>query len=688
MHTVTRNIGGRDLVIETGRVARQAHGAVLVRYGGTEVLVTAVRAKPREGLDFFPLSVDYREMTYAAGKFPGGFFKREGRPTLKETLTSRLIDRPCRPLFPEGYKDEVQICAKVLSADKVNDPDILAVIGASASLVISPIPFQGPIGTVRVGQIDGAFVVNPTTEQLAESDFNIIVAASADGVVMVEGEASEVDEDTMVKAIEFGFQEAQTIIQMQEELVTAAGKPKTDFQSPDDSALRQQLNGKYPGEMERRSFIEGKEERSLAMSELRDQMIEENVTDDGPARDDIVSAFNKIEEEVVRKGILGGKRPDGRGPKDIRNITCEIGFLAKTHGSALFTRGETQAMAVTTLGTTMDEQKIDGLEEEHYESFILHYNFPPFSVGEVKPMRGPSRRDMGHGNLAARSLSAIMPDKETFPYTVRVVSEILESNGSSSMATVCSSTLSMMDAGIPIARPVAGIAMGLVLEGGQSVILTDIAGAEDHFGDMDLKVAGSQKGITGLQMDIKVGSIPVSMFAGMFAQAKEARLDILRSMLSVLSEPRKHVSSNAPKLTRIMINPELIGTLIGPRGKVIKALQEETGAKVEVSDDGSVVVSCEEQTGMDEALERIKAITIEINVGDIFEAARVVSIREGLGAFVELAPGKDALLHVSEVANEFVKDVKDHIKENDKVRVKVIRKDDQGKIRVSIKALL
>ncbi len=685
MHTVSRKIGEKDLIIETGRVAKQAHGSILVRYGDTQVLVTAVQSDPRPGLNFFPLICEYREMMYAAGRFPGGFFKREGRPSQKETLTSRLIDRPVRPRFPKGFNDEIQVIATVLSADKENNPDVIAVSAASAALCISQIPFLGPLGTVRVGMIEGEFVINPTTTQLKESTLNLIVSAAKEGVVMVEGGGQEIEEETLLAAIRFGFENAQQVIELQEELIAAVNPTKIEVPEEDDGGLFEELRGKYLSEMEKASFTPNKKERGDALTALCEKIVEEKVTEDGPTEDDIKKAFDQMEEEAVRKGILAGKRPDGRKSTDIRALSGEVGVLARTHGSGLFTRGETQALVVATLGTTIDEQKIDGLEEAYYKRFILHYNFPPYSVGEVKMMRGPSRRDIGHGALAERCLSIVMPDKEKFPYTVRLVSEILESNGSSSMASVCGGTLALMDAGVPISRPVAGIAMGLVIEGDQTIVLTDIAGAEDHFGDMDLKIAGTQKGITGLQMDIKISSVKVDLFEKAFAQARDARLEILRAMLAALSEPRKGVSENAPKLVSIKINPELIGSIIGPGGKIIRALQEETETKVEVSDDGSVLISGDSQEGVDKARSKIEALTLEVKVGEVFDG-KVVSIREGLGAFVEIAPGKDALLHVSEIANEFVKNVSDKVSEGDVFPVKVI-KVENGKVRVSKKAL-
>lgn len=687
MHTVSRTIGKNTITIETGRMAKQADGSVLVKYGGTAVLAAAVRSKPRQDIDYFPLFMDYRENTYAAGKFPGGFFKREGRPSAKEILTCRLMDRPIRPLFAEGYRDETMVMAAVLSADKENDPDVLAVVGASAALSISPVPFLGPIGTVRVGLVDGEYIVNPTTTELEESRLNLIVTASKEGVVMMEGGAQEIEEDVMLKAIEFGFEQAQELIALQEELIAAVSPVKREVGAPDDGGLAKQITDKYGVELEQTSFTAKKKERADAMRDLLDKIVEDLGSEDGPTPSDIKNAFDVAEEEVVRKNILEGKRYDGRGPKDIREITCEVGLLDKTHGSALFTRGETQALAVTTLGTKEDEQKIDGLNEAYYKSFLLHYNFPPYSVGEIKPVRGPSRRDIGHGMLAEKSLAVMLPDKETFGYTIRIVSDTLESNGSSSMAAVCGGTLSLMDAGVPIKRPVAGIAMGLVTEGDKAVVLTDIAGAEDHMGDMDLKVAGTQKGITGFQMDIKIDSIKVELFGMILEQAKEARLDILRSMLAVLSEPRKEVSEHAPKLVAIKINPDTIGTLIGPRGKNIKALQEETETKVEVDDDGTVSISGDDMDKVKEAVARVKALTMEIKVGEIFEQAKVLNVRDDFGAFVELAPGRDALLHISELANEFVKSVTDHVKEGDIVRVKVTKVDDQGKVRVSKKVL-
>ncbi len=688
MHTVTRNIGGRDLTIETGNLAKLTDGAVLVKYGDTQVLVTAVGAEAREGMDFFPLSVEYREMTYAAGKFPGGFFKREGRPTAKETLTARLIDRPIRPLWPEGYKEEVQVVAMVLSADKENDPDILAVNGGSAALALSQLPFQGPVGAVRVGQVEGELVVNPTTAQLEESALNIVVVASREGVVMVEGAGNEVEEEVMVSAIRFGFDQAQEAISLQEELISAAGVPKEEIApKPELEELFNTLNSKYRADIEGIDPSLGKKARGAVLKELRGRIVEENEMEEGPSRGAIIDAFYKLEEDICRKNVLGGKRDDGRAPDQLRQIASEVSVLPMTHGSALFTRGETQALVVVTLGTASDEQKIDGLEEAYYKHFLLHYNFPPFSVGEARPMRGPRRRDIGHGALAERSLVPVLPDREEFPYTIRIVSEILESNGSSSMASVCGGTLALMDAGVPIKRPVAGIAMGLVIEGDQAVVLTDIAGAEDHGGDMDLKVAGTQKGITGLQMDIKVSSIKVDLFDQAFAQAKDARLEILRVMLAAIAEPRDKVSDKAPKLVRLTIDPEMIGKVIGPGGKMVRALQEETQTKVEINDEGVVLVSGETHEQVAAAVKRIEAVTMVIEEGAIFEEAKVVSVRDELGAFVEIAPGREGLLHISEISNDYVENASDFLKEGDVVRVKVVRVGDDGKIRLSKKAL-
>ena len=688
MHTVTRNIGGRDLTIETGRLAKLTDGAALVKYGDTQVLVTAVGAEAREGIDFFPLSVEYREMTYAAGKFPGGFFKREGRPTAKETLTARLIDRPIRPLWPEGYKDEVQVVAMVLSADKENDPDILAVNGGSAALALSRLPFQGPVGAVRVGRVDGELVVNPTTSQLETSELNIVVVSSREGVVMVEGAGNEVEEETMIAAIRFGYEQCQEAISLQEELIAAAGVPKMEI-APNTEAeeLYNLLSGKYRADIEAIDPSQGKKDRAAVMHGIRDRIIEENEKDEGPTRGALIDAFYKLEEDVCREHVLAGTRDDGRAANQLRQLSADVSVLPMTHGSALFTRGETQALVVLTLGTAEDEQKIDGLEEAYYKHFLLHYNFPPFSVGEARPMRGPRRRDIGHGALAERSLEPVLPDRESFPYTIRIVSEILESNGSSSMASVCGGTLALMDAGVPIKRPVAGIAMGLVMKGDQTVVLTDIAGAEDHGGDMDLKVAGTQKGITGLQMDIKVSSIRVDLFDHAFAQAKEARMEILRVMLAAISQPRDKVSDKAPKLVRLTIDPEMIGKVIGPGGKMVRALQEETETKVEINDDGVVLVSGETHEGVAAAVERIEAVTMVIEEGAIFEEAKVVSVRDELGAFVEIAPGREGLLHISEISNDYVENASDFLKEGDIVRVKVVRVGDDGKIRLSKKVL-
>ncbi len=687
-HRVSKSIGGRELSLESGKVAKQADGAVRVRYGGTEVLVTAVRGGSREDIDFLPLITDYREMAYAAGKFPGGFFKREGKPTTKETLTMRLMDRPIRPLFPENYTDEVEVMALVLSADRENDPDILAVVGASASLFVSPIPFNDPVGAVRVGMVDGEFVVNPTVSQVKEGALSIVVAVTEKGLVMVEGSAKEVPEETVLRAIEFAVPHAMEVVQMQKELYSMLGVEKLPVPPVDEAIeeLYSKISAEYRHEFEERNYVKGKKARSKAIEELVDRIVEAHAGGDEEMEKKVRRVCRKIEEEVVRRGILEGKRPDGRAAEDLREITCEVGLLPMTHGSALFTRGETQALVVVTLGTAEDEQKIDGLEEEYYKSFLVHYNFPPFSVGEVKPPRPPGRREIGHGNLAERALEAVMPPKEEFPYTVRVVSDILESNGSSSMASVCGGSLALMDAGVPIRRAVAGIALGMVSDGDKKVFLTDIAGAEDHCGDMDLKVAGTSEGITALQMDIKVSSVDTAVLERLFSQAKDARMKVLEKMLAVLPAPRESLSPNAPKLRQLKIEPEMIGTLIGPSGKVVRALQNDTGTKIEILEDGTVLVSGDDFESVDEAVRRIESIVLQIEVGDVFQA-KVVSVKEGFGAFVELVPGREALLHISEISDAYIEKVGDYLQVGDTVRVKVVNIDDEGKVRVSMRAI-
>ncbi|MCC7211338.1 MAG: polyribonucleotide nucleotidyltransferase [Candidatus Brocadia sp.] len=688
---VERLIGKETLVIETGKIAKQADGAALVRYGDTVVLVTAVSsADENEEADFFPLTVDYREKTYAAGKFPGGFFKREGRPTLKEILTMRLIDRPIRPLFPETYLREVQIMSMVLSADKENDPDILAMIGASAALSVSGIPFCGPTGSVRVGQIDGKFIVNPTHSELAQSSIDLVVSGTEAAVTMVEASGKEVPEEQMVDAIMFGHTFIKEIVQLQKELLSECGKKKQSVPPLKlDMDLLNDIKQKYFAEILEKNQTPGKDARKCALHEIQSRVIREYCTDKegAPTNKAIKAIFERIETMVVRDQILHEKkRPDGRGLKDIRPITCEVGMLPRTHGSALFTRGETQAIVVTTLGTTMDEQRVDTLDQEYTKKFMLDYNFPPFCVGEVKPLRGPGRREIGHGALAERALAAVLPPATSFPYTIRIVSDITESNGSSSMASVCGGTLSMMDAGIPITTQVAGIAMGLVKEGEQVCILSDILGTEDHLGDMDFKVAGTLKGVTALQMDIKISGITEKIMRDALTQAKEGRLYILDELAKVIDKPREDISVYAPKLVHIKINPEKIGMVIGPGGKNIKKIQEETGAKIEIQDDGTVIISSTLAEASQKAKIWIERMTEEVQVGKTY-AGKVLSLKE-YGAFVEIIPGHDGLVHISELSDGYVDKVEDVVKVGQEIMIKVIGIDDQKRVKLSRKAAM
>ncbi|KXK28760.1 MAG: polyribonucleotide nucleotidyltransferase, partial [Candidatus Brocadia sinica] len=617
-------------------------------------------------------------------------FKREGRPTLKEILTMRLIDRPLRPLFPETYLREVQIMSMVLSADRENDPDIFAMIGASTALSLSSIPFCGPTGSVRVGQIDGEFVINPTHSELVMSNIDLVVSGTEEAVTMVESSSKEVPEERMVDAIMFGHAFIKEIIQLQKELLAKCGKEKQSIPPLKlDKVLLEEIKEKYYSQILEKNQTPGKEARKLALNEILSQIISEYCTDKegAPAKKTIKAIFERIETIVVRDQVVQeGRRPDGRGLKDIRAISCEVGILPRTHGSALFTRGETQAIVVTTLGTTMDEQKVDTLEEEYSKKFMLDYNFPPFCVGEVKPLRGPGRREIGHGALAERALEAVIPPSDKFPYTIRVVSDITESNGSSSMATVCGGTLSMMDAGIPITASVAGIAMGLVKEGEHVCILSDILGTEDHLGDMDFKVAGTSKGVTALQMDIKIAGITEKIMRDALAQAKEGRFHILQELAKVIEKPKTEISVYAPKLVHIKINPEKIGMVIGPGGKNIKKIQEETGAKIEIQDDGTVIISSILAESAQKAREWIERMTEEVLVGKIYKG-KVLSIKE-YGAFVEIIPGHDGLVHISELSDGYVEKVEDVVQIGQEIMIKVIGIDDQKRVKLSRKAAL
>ncbi len=686
VHRVSSLIGGRELILETGKIAKQSSGAVTVQYGGTVVLVTVVgSAEPKEGQDYFPLMVDYRERTYAAGKIPGGFFKREGRPSEKEILSSRLIDRPIRPLFPKDYLNEVQIMATVLSIDGENNPDVLAMIGASAALLISPVPFTTPVGAVRITSVGGSFATNPTYLQLEEGTMDLVVAGTPDKIIMIEAGCKEVSENEMLQAILLAQKEIQTVIRLQKELQSKAAKLKIEVKKRVIPApVSQKVEQAVKGQFEKLFDLPTKEERESKVAELYEKVLAGfDPADPNFKEADVKYTFEEIEQARVREIILKEKRrPDGREFREIRPITCEVGVLPRTHGSALFTRGQTQSLAVTTLGTKADEQTIDALEGETSKRFMLHYNFPPFSVGEVGPNRGPGRREIGHGALAERSLKAVMPGEEEFPYTVRLVSDILESNGSSSMASVCSATLALMDAGVPIKAPVSGIAMGLVTEGSQWQLLTDIAGLEDHLGDMDFKAAGTEKGLTGLQMDLKIDGITEEILKQALEQAKESRLQILSKMTQALPGPRRELSMYAPRITTIHINPEKIGEVIGPGGKVIRKIVEETGAKIEIEDDGRVMIASNDAKAVEAALARVNSIVEEAVVGKIYQG-RVRKIMN-FGAFCEIIPGTDGLVHISEIAEGYVKRVEDHLKVGDVVPVKVIGVDPEGKINLSM----
>jgi polyribonucleotide nucleotidyltransferase len=683
------SLEGRTLSIEAGRVARAADGAAWVRYGDTVVLVTAVASKQtREGIDFFPLTVDYQERAYAAGKIPGGFFKREGRPHEKETLTSRLIDRPIRPLFPKGYHQDVQIIATVLSADQENDPDVLAVIGASAALTISAIPFEGPIGCVRIGRVDGRLVVNPTYVQLETSDLDVVLAGTEPAVVMVEGGAREVPEEAMLEALQYGHRALQAINQMQHDLARQMGVSKATFvPAPVDTALQTRVEELCRSRIRELAFVPEKEEQKARRKVLLDEALALVAQQPEAAQLQVKEVFEELEKQEMRRLILEkGRRADGRTTTAVRPITCEIGVLPRTHGSALFTRGQTQALATTTLGTSEDEQRMDDLEGESFKRFMLHYNFPPFSVGEVKFMRGASRRDIGHGALAERAIQTVLPGKEEFPYTVRIVSDILESNGSSSMATVCGASLSLMDAGVPVKAAVAGVAMGLVKEGDKAVVLTDIQGLEDHLGDMDFKVAGTRKGVTSIQMDIKIQGITEAILRQALTQAREARMVVLDIMDRAIAKPRPALSAYAPRIISFKIPVDKIREVIGPGGKVIRGIVEQTGVKIDIEDDGTVAIASVDEAAAQKAMEIIGKIVEVPEVGKIY-LGKVVKITD-FGAFVEILPGTDGLLHISQISQERIKRVEDVLKEGEEVTVKVIEVDKSGKIRLSRRELL
>jgi polyribonucleotide nucleotidyltransferase len=684
-------LGDKELTVETGRVAKQADGSVVVSYGDTMLLVAAVGANvPREGVDFFPLTVEYRESNYAAGRIPGNYFRREGRPNEKEVLTSRLIDRPCRPLFAEGYRHETQVIASVISADPDNNPDVIAITGASCSLYLSDIPFLEPIAGVRIGLIDGRYIVNPTYDEVRDSRLNLIVAGTEEAIVMVEAGAKEVSEEIMLEALMLAHKEINRLCRWQKQLYKALDIQKREV-------VPIQLNEEMLGEISRnygdrlREALDNtnkdKLETYAAVDALKKEVVESYPADQIEQRQMAKLVFDHLKESIFRDDILNKRRrPDGRRFSEIRPITCEVGWLPRVHGSALFTRGETQAMVSTTLGTKEDEQFMDDLEKgEVKRRFLLHYNFPQYSVGEVGRFGSSSRREIGHGALARRAIESILPDDADFPYTIRIVSDITESNGSSSMASVCGGTLSLMDAGVPLKAPVAGVAMGLVMEGNKYAILTDIAGAEDHYGDMDFKVAGTKDGITALQMDIKIGGINAQIMAEALEQAKKGRLYILGIMGQTISEPRPAISSYAPRIIQIKINPDKIRDVIGPGGKVIRALVEETGAKIDVADDGTISIATASGEAADAAVNRIRGITAEAEVGQTYlgTVSRIVDF----GAFVEIFPGTDGLLHISEIADRRVKDVRDELKEGQQILVKCIGREG-NKIKLSRKAVL
>jgi polyribonucleotide nucleotidyltransferase len=684
--------GKHTITIETGKVARQATGAVMVTMDGVQVLCTVVGSKEmREGQDFFPLSVHYQEKYYAVGRIPGGFFKREARPSEKETLTSRLIDRPIRPLFPKGFMNEVQVVCTVMSADKVNDPDIAAMIGTSAALAISGLPFMGPIGGARVGftEADG-YILNPTYAELATSELDMVVAGTADAVLMVESEAKELTEDEMLGAVLFAHQEMQVVINAINELVAEAGKPKWDWQpAAKNEALIAQVRELVGAGIASAYQVADKMQRQSSLAELRAQAVEAlSGSEEGqPSGKEVSAIFSSLEKEIVRNRIIDGEpRIDGRDTKTVRPINVEIDLLKGVHGSALFTRGETQAIATCTLGTSRDQQIIDALEGERKDPFMLHYNFPPYSVGEAGRMGGAGRREIGHGRLARRGVAAVLPTQEEFPYTIRIVSEITESNGSSSMASVCGASLAMMDAGVPLKAPVAGIAMGLVKENDRFAVLTDILGDEDHLGDMDFKVAGTEAGVTALQMDIKITGITEEIMEIALEQAHEARKHILKEMALVIGYARPELPDNAPAMQLLKINPEKIRDLIGKGGATIRGLTEETGAMIDIEDDGTVRIYADDKAKGKAALDRVMAITAEAEVGKIYEG-KVVRIEE-FGAFVNILPGKDGLVHISQIAKERVQAVTDYIKMDDVVKVKVLDVDMRGRIKLSMKDLI
>jgi len=689
-HRIERSFAGRQLMLETGRMAKQAAGSVLIQHGDTMVLAAITVSDKQSQLPFFPLTVEYREKTYAAGKFPGGFIKREGRPSDEEILAARLTDRSIRPLFPEGFKNEVQVFLYVVSADQENDADVLALTAASAALAVSDVPWNGPIAGVRVARVNGEFVLNPTFTQLEESDLDLVVAGSGDSLMMVEGGALEVAEDDLVSALEFAQRGIAELVAMQQELIARGGREKMpwtpDLPTPEVVARVREVVG---NRMREALNQPDKQERGQAIALVRASVIEELNVEMADHLRALLAVLDDLEYETMRAQVLDtGERIDGRDLTTVRPIATEVGILPRAHGSALFTRGQTQALVSTTLGTVSDEQRIDNIDlvKEASKSFMLHYNFPPFSTGEVKPVRGVSRREIGHGNLAERALQALLPAYESFPYTIRLVSEILESNGSSSMATVCGGSLALMDAGVPMKAPCAGVAMGLIKEQERVAVLTDILGTEDHLGDMDFKVAGTSEGVTSIQMDIKIQGLTLDIVRTALAQARQARLHILGEMTKTLDAPRAVLSRYAPRIITIKIRPDKIGDIIGPKGKIIRGIQEETGAEINVEDDGTVTISAVDGPAGERARDLIAAIVQEPEVGKIYEG--VVKSTTAFGAFVEILPGTEGLLHISELAHNRVEKTEDVVKKGDTVRVKLLEIDSRGKMRLSRKALL
>ena len=684
-------LGNRELVVETGKVAKQADGSVVIKYGDTMVLVTAVSARSaKEGLDFFPLTVEYRESSYSAGRIPGNYFRREGRPSEKEVLTCRLIDRPVRPLFPDGYRFETQIVGTVISADTENDPDVIAITGASCAMYLSDIPFVTPIAGVRIGLINGKYIINPTYDERRESELNLIVAGTEEAICMVEAAANEVAENIMVEALMLAHKEIKRLCLWQKELGKALGGTKREFvPEPIDEKITAEIEKNFGDRLRDALDTTGKDKLTsyAAIDALKKEVIESYPEDAPDQRQNAGKAFSHLKEKIFREDMLGKRRrPDGRKFSEIRPITCDVNWLPRVHGSALFTRGETQAIVTTTLGTKMDEQYMDDIEKgEVKRRFMLHYNFPPYSVGEAGRFGGTSRRETGHGNLARRAIEAVLPDESEFPYTLRIVSDITESNGSSSMASVCGGILSLMDAGVPIKRPVAGVAMGLVMEGNRYAILSDIAGAEDHYGDMDFKVTGTSEGITALQMDIKVAGINAMILQEALEQARKGRMHILDVMAKAIAEPREEISPYAPRIITLKIHPDKIRDVIGKGGSVIRSITEETGAKIDIEDDGTVMIATSDGEAAQRAIARIKALTAEAEIGETYlgTVSRIVDF----GAFVEIMPGLDGLLHISEISDRRVRDVRDELKEGQQIMVKCIGKEG-NKIKLSRKAIL